>query len=71
MVKNAPANAGNIRDAGSIAGQEDAPGGGHGHPPQYSCLENPMHRGAPRAGIHRETQGQTHLKHLSTHARES
>ena len=37
MVKNAPANAGDIRDAGSILGSGRSPGAGHGHPLQYSC----------------------------------
>ena len=45
-VKNLPANAGDVRDTGSILGQEDPPGEGHGNPLQYSCLENPMDRGA-------------------------
>ena len=42
MVKNPPAKAGDIRDAGSIPGLGRSPGGGHGNPRQYSCLENPM-----------------------------
>ena len=46
VIKNSPANAGNIRDAGSIPGSGRSPGGGHGNPLQYSCLENPMDRGA-------------------------
>ena len=46
MVKNPPANAGDIIDAGSIPGLEISPGGGHGNPLQYSCLENPMDRRA-------------------------
>ena len=46
VVKNSPANAGNIRDAGSIPGSRRSPGGGHGSPLQYSCLENPTDRGA-------------------------
>ena len=46
MVKNPPANAGDIRDEGSIPGLGRSPGGGHGNPLQYSCLENPMDRGA-------------------------
>ena len=46
VVKNPPANAGDIRDAGSIHGSERFPGGGHGNTLQYSCLENPMDRGA-------------------------
>ena len=40
VVKNLPANAGDIRDVGSIPGSERSPGGGHGNPLQYSCLEN-------------------------------
>ena len=46
MVKNPPANAGDIRDMDSIPGLGTSPGGGHGNPLQYSCLENPMDRGA-------------------------
>ena len=42
VVKNPPANAGDIRDAGSVPGSERSLGGGHGNPLQYSCLENPM-----------------------------
>ena len=42
VVKNLPANAGDIRDASSIPGLGLAAGGGHGNPLQYSCLENPM-----------------------------
>ena len=49
-------------------GQEDAPGGGHGNPLQYSCLENPMDRGAWWATVHRVAQSQTWLKRLSSHA---
>ena len=41
VVKNPPANAGDIRDTGSIPGSERSPGGGHGNPLQYSCLEIP------------------------------
>ena len=41
VVKNWPANAGDIRDMGSIPGLGRSPGGGHGNPLQYSCLENP------------------------------
>ena len=46
MVKNPPANEGSIRDGGSISGSERPPGGGHGNQLQYSCLENPVDRGA-------------------------
>ena len=45
VVKNLPANAGDARDAGSIPRSGRCPGGGHGNPPQYSSLENPMDRG--------------------------
>ena len=41
VVKNPPANAGDVRDVGSIPGSGGCPGGGHGDPLQYSCLENP------------------------------
>ena len=46
MVKNLPVNAGDIRDVGSIPGSGRSPGEGNGKPLQYSCLENPMDRGA-------------------------
>ena len=52
VVKNLPANAGDIKNAGSIPGLGRSPRGGHGNPLQYSCLENPMDRGAWRATIH-------------------
>ena len=52
VVKNLPANAGDIRDAGLIPGLGRSLGEGHGSPPQYSCLENPMDRGAWRAAVH-------------------
>ena len=52
MVKNPPANAGDLRDTGSIPGLGRFPGGGNGNPLQYSCLENPMGRGAWWATIH-------------------
>ena len=48
VVKNPPVNAGDARDAGSIPGLGRSPGGGHGNPLQYSCLENPMDREALR-----------------------
>ena len=41
MVKNPPANPGNLRDMGLIPELGRSPGGGHGNPPQYSCLGNP------------------------------
>ena len=45
-IKNQPANAGDMRDAGLISGSGRCPGGGLGNPLQYSCLENPMDTGA-------------------------
>ena len=53
IVKNPPANAGDIRDAGSIPGLGRSPGGGHGNPLQYSCLENRKDRRAWQATVHR------------------
>ena len=52
VVKNPPANAGDVRDLGSIPGSGRSPGGGHGNPLQYSCLENPMDRGVCRATVY-------------------
>ena len=52
MVKNTPVNAGDIRDAGSIPEWGRSPGGGHSNSLQYSCLENPMDRGAWWAAVH-------------------
>ena len=52
VVKNPLANAGDIRDVGSIPGSGRSLRGGHGNPPQYSCLENLMDNGACRAKIH-------------------
>ena len=68
VVKNPTANAGDFIDAHLIPGSGRSPGGGHGNPLQYCCLENPMDRGAWWATIHRVTQSQTQLKWLSTHA---
>ena len=52
-------NAGAAGDVGSIAGSGRSPGGGHGNPLQYSCLENPMDRGAWRATIHTAAKSQS------------
>ena len=65
VVKNQPANAGNVRDPGSIPGSGRSPGEGNGNPLQYSCLENPMDRGAWWATIQRAAKSQTGLKGLS------
>ena len=53
VVKNPLANAGNTRDVDLIPGLGRSPGGGHGNPLQYSCLENPMDRGAWWATVRR------------------
>ena len=53
VVKNVPANAGDIRDMGSIPGSGRSLGEGHGNPLQDSCLENPVDRGAQRTTVHR------------------
>ena len=71
MVKTSPANAGGIRDAGSTPGSGRSPGEGHGNPLQYSCLENPMDRGAWRAtvhGGHTESETTEVTQHACTHA---
>ena len=60
--KESACNAGN---PGSIPGLGRSPGGAHGNPFQYSCLENPMDRGAWRATVHRVTKSWTWLKWLS------
>ena len=57
-VKNLPANSAHIRDSGSIPESERSPGGGNGNRLQYSCLENPMDRGACWATVHGVTSGQ-------------
>ena len=62
VVKNLPANAGDVRDLVLIPGSGRFPGGGHGNPLQYSCLENPMNREAWQATVHGVTKSQTRLK---------
>ena len=61
LVKNPPAN---VSDLGSIPGLGRSPGGGHSNPFQYSCLENPMDRGAWRAKIQSVTKSWIWLKQL-------
>ena len=53
VVKNLPASAGDKIDMGSVPGLGRSPGGGHGNPLQYSCLDSPMDRGAWQATVHR------------------
>ena len=54
-------------DSGLIPGSERSPGGGHGNPLLYSCLKNPMDRGAWQATVHKITKSQTRLKQPSMH----
>ena len=68
MVKNLPANAGDIRVMGSVPRLERSPGGGHGNPLRYFCLENPTDRGTWWAMIHGVSQSWTQLKRLSLQA---
>ena len=65
VIKNPLANAGVVKDTGSIPGLGRSPGGEHGNPPQYSCLENPMDRGAWRATVHNVAKSQTRLSNLA------
>ena len=67
-VKNSPANAGDLRDAGLIPGSGRSPGEGHGNPLQYSCLENPTDRGAWQVAVYRVAQSWTRLKRHSMQA---
>ena len=59
----------NARDPGLIPGSGRSPGGGHGNPPQHSCLGSPTDRGAPRAVVHGVAKSWTWLKWLSMHTR--
>ena len=70
-LKNLPANAGDLRDVGLIPGSGRSPGGGQGNSLWYSCLENPMDRGAWQAMVHAVAKSLTRLKRLSTHRWES
>ena len=67
MVKNPPANAGNAGDVDLIPGSGRFLGGGNDHPPQYSCLGNPMDRGAWWATVHRDCTESDITEQLSTH----
>ena len=68
LVKNLPANARDVRDSSSIPGSGRFPGEGNGNPLQYSCLKNPMERGAWQATVHGVTESWTWLNiHTHTH----
>ena len=56
MVKNTPVNAGDLRDVGLILGLGRSPGEGNGNPLKYSCLENPVDKGAWQAAVRRVTK---------------
>ena len=62
VVKNLPANVGDVRDMGSIPGSGNSPGGGDGNALQYFCLENPMDGGAWQATVYKVAKSQTGLK---------
>ena len=66
MVNNSPANAGDIRDLGSVPELGKSPGGGNGSSLQYSCLENPMDGAVWQATVHGVTKSRTQLKQLNT-----
>ena len=68
VVKDLPANTEDIRDASLIPGLGRFPGGRHGNPLQYSCLENSMNRGVWWALVHRLAKSQTRLKQLCMHS---
>ena len=63
VVKNLPANAGDTRDMASILRSGRCPGGGNGNPLQYSCLENPMDRGAWWGRSESDTIEHAHIQH--------
>ena len=65
VVKNLPANVGDIRNMGSVPGSGRSPARKLGNPPQYSCLANPMDRGAWQAAVYRVTKSSTQLKQLN------
>ena len=67
VIKNLPANAGDLRDAGLIPGSGRSLGEGNGNQLKDSCLENPMDRGAWRATVHGVAQRQAKLRWLSMH----
>ena len=67
VVKNPPANVGEVRNTGFIPGLGSSPGGGNGNPLQYSCLENPMDRGVGWATVHGVTESD--LTEVTEHTR--
>ena len=70
VVKKLPARAGDARDAVLNPGLGRSPGGGHGNPLQYSCLENPMDKGAWQTIVHRVAKESDMTEQLSMHTQE-
>ena len=68
-VKNLPANAGDVRDTGSVPGSGRSPRRGHGHPLQCSCLENSMDRGAWGATVHGVAKSWPQLNDYAQHSK--
>ena len=68
MVKNQPANAGDAGDTVLIPGSERSPREGNGNSLQYSCLDNPMDRGAWQSTVHGVEESWTQLKRLNMHS---
>ena len=67
MVKNLLASAGDSADAGSMPGLGRSLGEGNGNPVQYSCLENPIGRGAWRATVHRAGHEESDMTEATQH----
>ena len=68
VVKNLPANAGDVRDSCLIPGLGRCPGGGHGNPLQYSCLENLMDKGALQVSLRGLKESDSHTWYYFKHA---
>ena len=68
MIKNLPANAGDVRDGCLVPRLGRSPGGRHSNPLQYSCVENPIDRGAWGTAVHRVAKSRIPLKPLRVHA---
>ena len=68
VIRNLPANVGDIRNVGSVPGLGRSPGGGHGNPLWYSCLENPMDRRAWWAVVHGVAKDWTWLRQPRKHS---
>ena len=68
MIKNLPTNAGTTGDMGSVPELGRSPGGGNGNPLQYSCLGNPMDRGAWQATVHGVAEFDM-IEHICMHRR--